>query len=712
MIDRVVSNAPTTLNTVLIHPEAYRVFQFKNYSFVSKSKNEYIAIILYALRVAIDSDRFKQYSDFTKIGFFSVLRKFIPWLDQQEITITNCRNLLNIYHTYRVNEEGVKHSSSGVNLILILLFGDGAGVNLPETHNQYLDQLRQHTKPAAPSSAEQGSITSWFEKISWLDQEVSSSDLLKISRPSEITPSFTICIATLLLHIIETKNRAKERLENFVNEYNTIQLQSTNIIKRDRVVKRDQYQQRRLERGKYLFDLASILITSESYPGSEKIKELFYWDCVNIEHRSRLMSVLEKYRISRVSNSIGEKLMHLPNTFSEDAWNFPSVLEQILFSYLCAWQTIQPYDIPKLKKSNFEISRNERGQPVAIQCGYYKGRSAREHHPFLIDPKQIEGKAIMAYLKCIPADSDNLFKSQVESLVCLTFGKNSISERIAQAFQLETISQEIKKNCMLRKKSNVFQTLFLVLYKFRDFSYSKWLNENKSKGSKTSSQREYRNEVLNWLPQHLPPLSSIKNSSVHSRSDSFRRNDPVNFNSHSSTTEERQYLTDSNKEWSNRSGKITRAVMDDISNFVYKPNLDVSTKKAHQLNLRTQIVSFGGCNMPGDKVILDSLGRIKPNQFALFDIQENEYSIVVLDTADTVLVMLHYIDQVRVNQRLLALHCLDFFERQALPTTEWMETVLTTRLSPSSVKKGKKLYKELCPILPPLFENEIRSGGM
>ena len=86
--------------------------------------------------------------------------------------------------------------------------------------------------------------------------------------------------------------------------------------------------------------------------------------------------------------------------------------------------------------------------------------------------------------------------------------------------------------------------------------------------------------------------------------------------------------------------------------------------------------------------------------------------LIVLDTTETVLFMRHYIAQVISKANTLVRCNLEFFELTALPTAEWMETILATKITPKVVLEGDRRYEALKQLLPELFTNEIRSGDI
>lgn len=675
------------------------------------SKNEYCQIILSALRVAFDSEWFKDYGDYTKRSHATVFKQFAKWLNSHEITERNKFFVLNEYQTFRVNECGVKLTSSGVNLILILFKKLEEFMGLEEQVCKYLISISEHTNIARVSDVSQTTITTWFEQITWLEKFLDERDYEKIGSPSEILPSFIITVSVLLLHIIETKRTARTLLEKFETIFSSELLIPVHRFENEFERRSAIYDKRRHDREQYIFRLISIIFDAQNKQVSTPIKELIYLDIAKQKYSSEIEARVAKCQSGIESWPKHHRWVSMPNILASDSWEHPSEFEETLFSFLCSWQTVQPFDIPKLKKRNFSIARYNSGHPLSIQCTYYKSRSDREHKPFLIDANEIEGKAIYAYIENFQLDESKLFIRNSSLNKNLSFGSKSFSELFAKALQIQSIGEKIQRCCEQRKKSTIFKKAFLVLYDHKENSYVKWLNKKKYDNIPMSTQSDYKNETTFWLPQNFIPQSAIKNSSIHSRSEKFRKNDPVNFNSHTAKTEERSYLTDANKEWMNLNGRITRRVMQEIETTVYKPNLNLSIARAKDLISKTLVIA------PDKKdtttsLDINTLGRYIPKEKSKETYDVDAHEILVIESEDTVLLMLHYIEQTTTNQKQLIHNCIEFFEKKALPTAEWMETLLATKLSPLVVKRGKKIYEELKSDLPPLFTNEIRASGL
>lgn len=676
---------------------------------------EFNKTIYLALIAAINSDWYEGLTKYSKISGASAIKTFVKWFNHQKITSNNQYTFLNEYQSFRVNECGVKPQSTGLNILLIYLSKAAESKYATDALIKYIYKVKNQTNKLPNASPEQDSIGKWFAQIPWLRSEMLEEEFLNLASPKKLCDSFSICIATILIYIIETKNLARKQLGVNLDEFANFQLHSPQNLEKTENAEASIYSKSRANRQRYLGNLSLYLCKNLQSEQPNPVKELFLLDCVSQKNRNTLQEVITKIEnkgLAKYRQHItGRQIFGLPNIFAEEAWQYPSEIEQLLFSWLCAWLTVQPFDIQKLKINHFTISRDDCGRPISIQCTYYKGRSGRSLQPFLLDAGQIEGKAILAYLESIPHNVHHVFRINTQSIQQLTFGKNSNVERLAHLFQYPIIHDQIKQNCRLRNSSAVFMNLYLNLYKFKDTTYSKWLNLKKRLKENVSSTNAYCKEIPFNLPLTLFGLNAIKNTSVHSRTDRYRVNDLINYNSHTTESEKHCYLTDSNKEWVNQHGRITRTVLLDITKFVYQPNIAISLQIAHELTIKTQIIQISS-ETAHDDVRIDQLGRVSLDQFSKFQIDINEHAVLVLDSVETVVVMLHYIEQAKTKQTLLVNNCLDFFERKVLPTAEWMETLLTTRLSPKNIGLGLKEYEEVLSILPPLFEIEIKYGGV
>ena len=152
-------------------------------------------------------------------------------------------------------------------------------------------------------------------------------------------------------------------------------------------------------------------------------------------------------------------------------------------------------------------------------------------------------------------------------------------------------------------------------------------------------------------------------------------------------------------------------VIHDIEQYVYKPNLIASHEEAYELKLKTRVISALSDGIPDTTNIkINRIGRINNPEIFVSHSEADPDDIIVLDTEETVVNMLHYINEANQKQHALINRAISFFERSVLPNVEWMETLIMEKLSPSVVRKGQAQYEEIRHILPPLFDDQLRGG--
>jgi hypothetical protein len=152
--------------------------------------------------------------------------------------------------------------------------------------------------------------------------------------------------------------------------------------------------------------------------------------------------------------------------------------------------------------------------------------------------------------------------------------------------------------------------------------------------------------------------------------------------------------------------------MNDIGTYVYKPNLDAANEIAYEAKLRTRVINALSDGISDQNaLVINTIGRIDMKksviEFPIIDYTD----ILVLDSIETVVTMLHYINEADRQCSQLINNAIDFFENTVLPNVEWMEHLLRNgKLSPQVVKDGKNEYEEIKEHLPKLFYNELHAG--
>jgi hypothetical protein len=663
------------------------------------NQDEYAIHIYITVFAALNSEWFQSLTTRSQQSISSAISFFIIWLNNQTINNLNRYLILKEYEAYRVNECRVKPQSTGLRNIVGLLNQGKHNEQMTNETVQYIHLLLRSTSFSISDEPQPETISSYFASMPWLRGVLGENDYLKLESPKRLMSSFSIVVATMLLFILDAKKDAIKCLKN---------PKKLNHVKNKFHGKRDQ--------GQFycLTLLQNLGVLTESMQPSDNLTELILLDCVPTNLRKKALEIwykLDNKIIEYRTSIFNPQIFTNPCIFSPDLWPFPTAIEQILFTWLCAWQAIQPSDIYKLKRKDFIITKNHLGRPIALQCSYYKGRSSRHsHEPPMIDASSIEGQALLGYLALIPSDGIRLTFGSSERPTKITFAPYSIFSRLIRLFKSQIIQNNINKNLIQRKSSPIFLRALTSMSSEESSSHSSWV-KLQIKNGLDSSINKYRLDTSQPFPILLFGLNSIKNSSVHARTDSYRDSDLINMNSHTAQTEKANYLTDANQEWVNQNGRITRMVLNDIDRYVYQPNMNAAHNAAQELILRTRVIQAIPGSIEDHAAIQINSLESNHNSTLTQGISDIDYSdILVLDTPETVVYMLHYINEAERQQQALITHALPFFERTILPRVEWMESVMRNQLSPSVTRIGNTTYEEIRSILPKLFGNELHGG--
>ncbi len=640
----------------------------------------------------LDSDWFKQLENLSQIGYVTNVRNFMAWFYKAKFSPKAKLDVLNLFQEFRVNVSKVKSGNTGVQTIKFLINKHlELNTSIPKPTRTLCKLIIQRHRPLPKHNTNQTSLSSWFTQLPWLRHEMDDMDYSQLGKPRILSESFIYTIATILFEIIEHKKKLKYAIEALNNKIRFEVYKNSTEMK----------SKRRL----FLKQLFERIIQDQKFD-DPVVYELFLMDCIGDDsNRLQIQEIIDKKSLTfqekkRLVAAVNRLIFNRPNILAPRNAHPHSIFEENLFSFICAWLMIQPYDIKKLQKNHFTTILDETGRPYLIKTSYFKGRSGAVHEPPTISPESIIGKAIVSYLSGFQ-ENDKLFSIGYAYMNNLTFGAHSNTKLLALCIESSYFSSKIKKQLKLNSATDIFSKAYLVLYRNHDLTFTNWNNLRKRQNLAYNKINLYKTEVKKWLPQGLFTLAAIKNTSVHAKSDKFRINDPINENSHTSSTEYENYLSDSNKEWMNVNGAVTRLVLHKVGavfNLDLKLHASIVSSKLIQTKFEADLVSSFND---------ESRKPFSPNSADL--ILRN---LVVLDTPQTVLFMRHYIAQVISKMHSLVERNLEFFEFTALPTAEWMETILSTKLSPKVVLEGDMLYESFKTLLPDLFTNYINKGDL
>ena len=688
------STKPTILNNLLTR----LILKGKIYEL--NTDTIYAKYISRALTLGLKSEWYQSLSSLSQIQISNSLIGFIKWFKEIKVDENNKCTFLKDFETYQVNVRGLKPQSTGLSNLLSVIKNGIDENDYDNDLNTYIELVLIRTNISKYEPPIPETLTTFFGSIHWLRNEIGNENFLKLESPKRLINSFSVTVASILCFILKIKKEAKKELLNnrFESDSDTLNVRA----------------QRQFYCGNLFSKLSKF---DENYLPANQLTELMILDFVPQKKIEKLITLWKRRQIdpnTYYSYQLnGRQVFSLPNIFGQDAWDYPSEIEQVLFSWLCSWQTVQPSDVAKLKRNDFILSKNNEGRVIYVQCSYYKGRSNRVNEPPMLDARQVEGSAIIEYLEYFLGNTTHLISSINIPSIQITFGANSITERLVNLMNYPPLDEEIKSNLWKRKANPIFINSILALHKNKEHVFTKWVNKlKKEKKQKLGfTVEEYVKSTPFPIPSNLFRLNAIKNSAVHATSDKYRDGDLINQNSHSNITEKISYLTDANKDWVNQNGRITRMVLHDIERHVYKPNIDRARNDAYELCLRTQVINAldGGVFNP-DEIRINQIGQLKFSKETYQEFNVDPDGIIVLDTEETIVTMLHYINEVDSKKHILINKAVTFFERTVLPNVEWMEYLLNSKLSPEVIKNGTSQYDKLKNILPTLFENEIRGG--
>jgi hypothetical protein len=660
-----------------------------------------------------------------KINFITNMPNIVEYLNSYTFLEGKEINFFKSYESFRINKDKIKPASTGLLTLLKC-------VKLVSALNSFIKDLsswqRKFINSAAQikilgwdrGDAEQITLTDWFSVSTWLrrdDVGVGHETYSKLASPKALVNSFVATITAELNDI----QLAKDALINFfrVNKIKSsdyplekIETKSDDryAFREERVLQRNST----LNKLRKLFSndeskdkhlrLAMILVLREFVtPHSiEHMKERFFNNKVlkrtkkDKDNSLVLIGTQQKESLfgSRFLNEVAE-YASLPDGNNIDKPK--SFAEHVIFSWLMAYQTVQPSDIKKLKLKDFKFVRRNNCRVTHIDLEYFKGRANTIHQVRMLETRSLLGSVILKFIQgFVPESKEDKNKNITLDYKCDWLTVNRIFEFC------EEIPDSIHCSLIREKASPVFiKSILLIIrngIKFNpkgDMSYEGYIvNGDLNCQKKTFS------------------LTAIKNSSIHSRSDTFTPTQLINYHSHSNDVERKHYLSESNEEWLNRSGLITRAVMQDLTTNLYRASksdrvifnseftyaIETITKKKNDILVQMKMITGA---QSGD---VNHLGLLKK-----VDRQEDDAdTIYMLDTPETLLKLLHYLDQVKENHHLLATSSSEFLLFTVLPTAEWIEELFDKKLfSKKSMTDGRNMYKKFKAHLPPLFKNQI-----
>ena len=651
---------------------------------------------------------------------FIFARHLWDFLKNHTINKSNRALLFREFESWRVKVKGVKTQSTGLKWLNLFLQDalalDDFTATLTQSDVYYLHGLTE-TMPAPPDEVDAVNLNNWFTKYTWLRRDdigIGHELYTRLSSPRMLMSSFRVTVENTLLHIQVCKDALIEFFQHI--QLSPDALTGSSLLKK-KDVSQKQFQVNTFQTKAVIFSmLADALDKLDEQPETlNAALELLVFSHCNPRFRADTLenlktnsplnySIKEKGKTALRYNSLlniglfdfdflGELAITAKKSQNGPRKMPVCKIEKLLFSWLMAYQTVQASDIPKLRLSDFKFVRRANGHITHIECDYWKSRAESVHQIKTLSSKEPIGQAVLRYLEDVTAFTDlsirltepikyqNLSSGSLIGKLMLLCDETSIKNKLMAKYQEQSISQ-------------VFISAMTTLIR-------------NGVNPKTQKARLEKSDTL--TSEAFFGLSQIKTSAVYTKSVTFDPTTLLNLNSHTDKTERVNYLNKNNEDWHNRCGRVTRAVMSDITiNLFRASNSDKELFESEFTNAIETIKQRSNDTLMRMKLItekasgrVDELGfykTIQPINGMLPDV------LYLEDSPETVLKLTHYLTELERKYTILLKSAPEFLFTTALPTAEWIECLFDNKqFSNESFKQGQALYHRYTDILPPHF---------
>lgn len=552
-----------------------------------------------------------------------------------------------------------------------------------------------------PIEAQQYPLTSWFSQIDWLRAKMAQTGKLdvyqRLGSTKLLMQSFNQTVAELMAILQEVSRDLADVLKQNNSELGNEISRVIDKNKQDRTSKKQR--------------AVLYAVTRGDYQVKQQTLQALIYDFCPASRRSKVSAALLKNE--DVSLGVTENRKVVLNFFKavifdeefinnlvkfidgEQAEYPVSKAEEVCFYWLNCAQTVQASDVRALKYQDF-VFHGSSTRTTHLSCDYYKSRAKDFKPTETLDTTQPVGKALLQFL-CNRKASKSLLSLKAAMVDHASMNFNGLFFKMFNLLFEKNFNERYRLKLQEQKVSTIFLDLIHCLLNCADITKDKWVSQRRCQKIRDLSIETYQREVKYWLPQYWFTGSMIKTASVHSDSGNYRVNTLVNYNSHTGSTEHEVYFSSQNEEYMNMHGRLMRFVMEDIENIAFKPNLEEVEQHITDRKLRTVVVTetTGGIQSFNDVESAD-------------DIHAQGDTITIIDSAETVVNFLHYINQAQKKYKALALHNPEFLEKSVLVEAEWKEHILNNLISKQVRTKGYAAYKQYENMLPELFTSQIR----
>lgn len=726
---------PSKPETLEVKPKRIAVFDSsrkRNKIYVglsSEFENEFSTALFLSLADGLLSPYFEELA--SNRQHLRAIRDFIQWLNTFHIRSSNRFTVLKDYEAYLVNECGLKPQSTGIEKLIAMIRSGLGSLHISDNQYIYLLHLLEATTLSVHEDRVQLTLSSWF-RLPWLRPIMGEKSYLKLESAALLMSSFRITVGAVLdlllsakqeinqyLAEINTSPTALADIDVISEDSNSVSVDSKNL--EDELTVSSPLEARfnslsSHRRKTYSYDLFykihyRIMELKKTDINNSITYRIMFADLVNKSQKNAFENSLKENpseQISlqpRVNGQQGKYITNVTNIFSPSDLLSTNRLEELLASWLIACLMVQPEQIKNLCVSQFVREYNSSGSLIAIFHQHFKPRSTRLIEAPLFDGGEIEAQALERYLKRVEQTRSNLFSNnKLPTFRYVTRrqvgnAKPSYAVLLTNILADPLIKNHIEKLHLQRKVDPIFLKAYLALDESNAPAWELFYDENRG----LKNPRElYTRTYFDAVPNAFFKLSHIKNSTVHSNYDAYREGDLVNQNAHTSNVERVSYINEENKDAVNSQGRITRLVAKDISDNLYRPSIPYAFRKANDLLLQTSIRNISG----DEEFEINTLGIAIDAE-----VTDQEFDqVVVLETKETMLYMVHYLNQVDIYGKALLDQNPKFFESTLLPNVIWMESVISQFADRKMLSAVHKEYNRIKAKLPNIFAGEMKGG--
>lgn len=363
--------------------------------------------------------------------------------------------------------------------------------------------------------------------------------------------------------------------------------------------------------------------------------------------------------------------------------------EFVLAAWMLAGQTVAAEDVTKITLADFRFLSRRSGAITHIETDYFKTRSGSFQYTGMLPTSYKTGQALLRFIE------DRTMMKQKKLRI---IGKLPSMSGVSSYTPFGHIVKLINSKNNLDSLTNVFEKTKTSLVFITALTK---LVENVKYSSKLR------------LKFSSPfGLNHIKTSAVYSKSDTFNPTTLLNYNSHTDAVERDNYLTPHNLEWHNNCGRVTRAVMNDLTVNLYRASKQDRQVFNSEYTKVAEIIKQRAMDTLAVLKVVTEKEDGAVNEFGFVTesrMMEGELpdTILLEDSANTVLKLLHYRNEAQDKYKLLLASSPEHLFFTVLPQIEWIES-LFDRKSFSKFAEGQALYRKYKDHLPPHFSSFIR----